>query len=210
MEKNDLMDIAKIYVKLHNLIKEDEEQLLEKINNFKNDDEILEFLYTSGRFVLKEDDKDLKDEVIRSLWNHIYSSATGGDDWEDRIQKISNVYNDLAAGAYRGAQIVAVLLIIALVIRALKRIRAEYFVKAVKACQKLEGVKKNICIVRSEVNTKRMELGVVKRGLDTCSKSKNPADCKQKLGYRLEKIKSDILKKQVELKTLMEKSRNKK
>lgn len=216
MDRNDLIDLSKIYIKLHHLKKEDEEFLIKKVEESKIE-ELWSFLSTGGDFnnylYVSEGfgswATEKTDQIVGKMWNYIYKDVTGGE-WSDAKSTITKAYDDVVAGANMGAKVVAVVILISLIVRATKMIRERYLVKGSKECKNLVGVQKDICETKKELMVKRMELGVVKRGLNVCGSTKNPVECKQKLNHRLAGIKMDLLKKQSNLKELMEKSRNKK
>jgi hypothetical protein len=215
MDRKDLVEISEIYVKLHHLDKKDEDNLIEKINNSK-EEELWSFLSTGGDFNNKLYEfemgswlADKSDKAIGKIWNYIYKDVTGGQ-WEDTKSTITRVYGDVTSGFNIGAKVVAVTILIALIIRASKMIRMKHLTGGSKECRGFSGIQKEICELKKEITVKRMELGVVKRGLDVCPSTKNPAECKQKLQHRLAGVKSDLLKKEANLKELMIKSRNKK
>jgi hypothetical protein len=204
MNKNDLIDISKIYVKLHNLSESETNQLIDKIDTFKEENEILEFLYR-GKTQSITEEIEVPKSILKQLWNYIFSEVTGGKDWNATQDSLSHLYNQVSTGVEIGSKAAAVLIIITLVIKAIKSIRQNYLTKEQTACKHLKGSQKNICILKHQIAMKRAELGVIKRGMNTCKLSKNPADCKQKLSVRLEKVKSEIIKKEVELRSLSKK-----
>lgn len=217
MEKHDIVDLAKIYIQLHKLNENDTNFLIERVESFKTEQELWDFLVTGGS-TLKEDigghslSKDtsrFSDYMVSKLWKYLYSEVTGGE-WETTKNQIHSIWKEFAQGANIAAFAISMLALTAIVIKVIKMLRVKYLTQANRECKGLVGVRKDLCDSRYDLMVKKMEMNVVKKALAVCGETKDPSSCKQKMGSRLDKIRVDITKKQSEIKDLMEKAKNKK
>jgi hypothetical protein len=220
MNKTDLVDLATIYIKLHDLNESDTKYLIRRLHSLQTEEQIMNFLLSGGSDVITEEfmgrslSKDLgldnaSDYFVSKIWKYLFKEFTGKD-WTPTKDFILSVVKDFGTGGTVAATAISVLLLTALIIKATKFIREKLIVKERKECQGLSGSNKELCEAKYALMAKRMELNVVRRGLTLCPQTKKEAICKHKLEVRANNIRVDITKKQSEIKDLMQKVRNKK
>lgn len=67
-----------------------------------------------------------------------------------------------------------------------------YFSKAAKACKGKAGLEKKNCIAKFKKQAQRAKVTAMQKAMSQCSKSKDPATCKQKLQTKITKEKAKM------------------
>ncbi len=72
------------------------------------------------------------------------------------------------------------------------KIYKRFLSKAAKACNNKGGMEKTNCMAKFKKQATQAKIGVLQKGLSKCSKSKDPALCKNKLKVKISKEKAKM------------------
>jgi len=64
----------------------------------------------------------------------------------------------------------------------------KHLTKAARRCQNLPQKEKAICMLMAKAQAKQVQLSVLKKGIQKCAKTKDPAKCKQKFIEKMNKV----------------------
>ncbi len=80
----------------------------------------------------------------------------------------------------------------ALVIYGGYKIYQRFFSQAAKACSKLSGSQRDQCVKKFRIDAMKTQISDLNKGMSTCSKSKDPAKCKQIISDKIKKLQTKI------------------
>jgi len=72
------------------------------------------------------------------------------------------------------------------------RLYKDYFGKAARKCKDLPAREKGVCMVKSKLDAKKQQMGLIKRKSSDCSKTRNPTKCRGKLSEKIKKITDEV------------------
>lgn len=68
----------------------------------------------------------------------------------------------------------------------------DYFTKAARQCSDLTPKEKSMCMIRSKMLAKNVQLQSLKSAAQKCKKAKNPKECAEKISGKMQKIAAEV------------------
>lgn len=68
----------------------------------------------------------------------------------------------------------------------------EYFNKAARKCKDLPPREKGICMLKAKLDSKKEQLGEIKRKASDCSKTNKPTKCRGKLSEKIKNLTQEV------------------